>query len=342
MLLFFGDSYVNGTRDPEMLGWCGRLARRLASVDHAVTCYNLGIRGETLPELADRLSDELPCRLRADLAPLAVVSAGTNDTSGDGGSRRVSERDSLAALGRIIGTTRTHAPILVVGPPALPDPEQSMANRDLSARMAALCAEEDVPFVQTWEGSKAATSWIRECAEDDGFHPRAEGYRAMADMIWSTRPWRDFVGLAHVEERPAAEHGAASASAVESEPGEASRERDAPRAQAIIWAFEVPEDRRPAFEAAYGPDGDWARLFRRDEGCLETELLTDDADASRYLTIDRWRSAQDRHRFMTDWASAYRALDGDCEALTSDETLIGTFSVETRAPVGDARRAHDD
>ncbi len=342
MLLFFGDSYVNGTRDPEMLGWCGRLARRLAADDRAVTCYNLGIRGETLPELADRLSDELPRRLHADPAPLVVVSAGTNDTSSADGVRRIAEPDSLAALRRIIAAARHHAPLLVVGPPALPDPPQSKANRGLSAKMAALCAAEGVPFVQTWEGSQAAEPWIRECAEDDGFHPRAEGYQAMADMIWSTRAWCGFARLALDEERPAARHGGGSASSVRSRSRGGSRERDEPRAQAIIWAFEVPEDRRPAFEAAYGPHGDWARLFRRTEGYLGTDLLRDDEDPSRYLTIDRWRSAADRHRFMTDWASAYRALDRDCEALTSGETRIGSFSVEARAPVGEAWRVYDD
>jgi hypothetical protein len=48
----------------------------------------------------------------------------------------------------------------------------------------------------------------------------------------------------------------------------------------------------------------------------------------------------------TCWAgaavSAYRALDADCEALTSSETRSGSFSVEARAPAGAARLVHDD
>ena len=30
----------------------------------------------------------------------------------------------------------------------------------------------------------------------------------------------------------------------------------------VVWQFEVAEDKVSAFEAAYGPDGSWAKLFR--------------------------------------------------------------------------------
>lgn len=46
----------------------------------------------------------------------------------------------------------------------------------------------------------------------------------------------------------------------------------------IAWTHEVGPARPDAFERAYGVDGDWARLFRRDEGFVEVVLL--DADVS--------------------------------------------------------------
>ena len=54
----------------------------------------------------------------------------------------------------------------------------------------------------------------------------------------------------------------------------------------IIWRYRVAEARRRDFEAAYGPDGDWARLFRQAPGFGGTELLSE--GRGRYVTIDRW------------------------------------------------------
>ena len=41
----------------------------------------------------------------------------------------------------------------------------------------------------------------------------------------------------------------------------------------ILWRFRPVVGQESEFERAYGPSGEWARLFRRDEGYLGTELL---------------------------------------------------------------------
>ena len=35
---------------------------------------------------------------------------------------------------------------------------------------------------------------------------------------------------------------------------------------AIIWRYEILDEARAAFEAAYGPTGAWAQLFARSDG----------------------------------------------------------------------------
>lgn len=87
-------------------------------------------------------------------------------------------------------TAWPHAALLVVGPPALPDPEQSEANRTLSEGMAALCAAEDVPLVDIWPHTNAAEVWMRECAEDDGFLSDAARCEALTDAIRMAPVWR--------------------------------------------------------------------------------------------------------------------------------------------------------
>jgi hypothetical protein len=41
----------------------------------------------------------------------------------------------------------------------------------------------------------------------------------------------------------------------------------------ILWRFRPVEGRESEFERAYGPSGEWALLFVRDDGYLGTELL---------------------------------------------------------------------
>jgi heme-degrading monooxygenase HmoA len=93
----------------------------------------------------------------------------------------------------------------------------------------------------------------------------------------------------------------------------------------IIWAYEVPEIHRQAFEKAYGAHGDWTRLFANREGYAGTDLLRDRAEPSRYVTIDRWLSPGDFDRFMARCREAYQLLDQRSEGLASEERLVGSF-----------------
>lgn len=99
----------------------------------------------------------------------------------------------------------------------------------------------------------------------------------------------------------------------------------------IIWAFEVKPGSVQVFESAYGPEGDWARLFRRAPGYGRTELLKDVDAAGRYLTIDHWRSREDFWKFREAFRGEYVALDERMAALTDRETLIGDFETNGAA-----------
>jgi quinol monooxygenase YgiN len=93
-----------------------------------------------------------------------------------------------------------------------------------------------------------------------------------------------------------------------------------------VWEFRVTPECVADFERAYGPDGGWARLFRRAEGCLRTELLCDFGDPCRFITLDNWRSRADYERFQATFAAEYAALDAACAAYAIDERLIGHFA----------------
>lgn len=93
----------------------------------------------------------------------------------------------------------------------------------------------------------------------------------------------------------------------------------------IIWEYRVKTDMRVKFEAAYSPHGAWADLFKRSAGFIEVELLRDESDPQRYLTIDRWRSQAEYEGFLPRWHEEYQALDALCENMTESEALIGKW-----------------
>lgn len=89
----------------------------------------------------------------------------------------------------------------------------------------------------------------------------------------------------------------------------------------IIWRFRVAVH-RTAFEAAYGPKGEWAKFFSQSPDYLGTELLVTGQD---YITIDRWRSTEAYDAFIEEHADDYRRLDAKSEVLTQSEDLVGRF-----------------
>jgi heme-degrading monooxygenase HmoA len=95
----------------------------------------------------------------------------------------------------------------------------------------------------------------------------------------------------------------------------------------VVWQFEVAEEKIAGFEAAYGPEGEWARLFRISPSYLGTELLHDAYVPGAYLTIDRWASEADFRAFRKAHDAEYEVLDRLCDALTSRETRIGAYTV---------------
>jgi heme-degrading monooxygenase HmoA len=94
----------------------------------------------------------------------------------------------------------------------------------------------------------------------------------------------------------------------------------------VVWQFEIAEDKIAGFEAAYGPDGAWAKLFRTSPSYLGTELLRDAYIPGNYLTIDRWASEADFRAFRKQHDQDYEVLDRTCDSLTSRETRIGAYT----------------
>jgi len=94
----------------------------------------------------------------------------------------------------------------------------------------------------------------------------------------------------------------------------------------IIWEYQVKASREHDFEKYYAPNGVWAKLFRRAAGYLNSELIRDPKHPRRYVTIDRWISAEAYDAFRAKWKDDYDALDTHCGNLMERESLLGTFT----------------
>lgn len=53
-ICFVGDSFMQGTCDPDCLGWPGRVCRAAIQSGVGMTCYNLGVRRDTSADILRR------------------------------------------------------------------------------------------------------------------------------------------------------------------------------------------------------------------------------------------------------------------------------------------------
>jgi hypothetical protein len=93
----------------------------------------------------------------------------------------------------------------------------------------------------------------------------------------------------------------------------------------VLWEYEVKSGCQESFQSAYGPSGDWARLFATDENFVETRLLQDSSATNKFLTLDVWQSRSAYESFKSRNHGAYSAIDKNCERLTNHERHLGNF-----------------
>ena len=89
-----------------------------------------------------------------------------------------------------------------------------------------------------------------------------------------------------------------------------------------LWEFEVKPGCEELFERAYGPEGEWVRLFRQDARYRGTRLLRDAGRERVYVTLDEWESREAYETFRERWAAEYGEIDRKCEGLTLRETEV--------------------
>lgn len=203
-IVAIGDSLIYGYGDPVGGGWVERLRRSWmdpASPGHAL--YNLGIRGDGVRQVAQRLESEFRTRgeLRNRVPDLLLLSVGVNDSArlGRSDGRNYTDFEVFQAeIAQLLDQARQLCPVLFVG--MVPIDEAKMPFLDclyynhadqLRYKEAThqACLERRIPYLDVFERwTQRGLDWCQAQMTEDGLHPNVSGYEALLDDILSWRP----------------------------------------------------------------------------------------------------------------------------------------------------------
>jgi len=202
-ICFVGDSYISGTGDERCLGWIGRLCERRFTRDIRLSFYNLGIRGETTPEIADRWEGECKTRLSGGADNRVVLQFGINDIAEVAGSgRHVEEDASVEAAEALVTEVSNLYPTLWIGlPPAneacspmFPSTgvELSFKQSDaiaLNRRFVASAQKLNVPYFDLQTPLLANRDYMNSLTRGDKMHCDGTGYAMIASLVNNWDAW---------------------------------------------------------------------------------------------------------------------------------------------------------
>jgi lysophospholipase L1-like esterase len=198
-IVALGDSIVYGFGDPVGGGWVERLRRDWMlpnSPGHVL--YNLGVRGDGVQQVAQRLETEFRHRgeLRNRVPDLIVLSVSVNDSArlGRPTGRNFTEFDRFQLeMGELLDQAKRLCPVLFVG--MVPVDEAKMPFLDCfyyshleqarykeATRLA--CEARQIPYLdifQQW--LERGEDWWRSRLCDDGLHPNVAGYQSLLEDV---------------------------------------------------------------------------------------------------------------------------------------------------------------
>jgi lysophospholipase L1-like esterase len=210
-ILALGDSLIYGFGDPEGGGWVERLRRSWMSPDqHGHVLYNLGVRGDRVQQVAQRLEHEFRHRgeLRHQVPDGIILSVGVNDSARLGrldGRNFTSFPDFQADLENLLDRAQQLSQVFFVG--MTPVDESRMPFSDClyynqadqyrykeATRLA--CLQRQIPYLDIFELWLAnGEPWWRSRLSSDGLHPNSAGYEALLQNVLSWHPLQQWLDL---------------------------------------------------------------------------------------------------------------------------------------------------
>jgi lysophospholipase L1-like esterase len=202
-ILALGDSLVYGYGDTEGGGWVERLRRRwmYADADHVV--YNLGIRGDRVSQVKERLEQEFRYRgeLKNKCPDLIILSVGVNDCPrlGIPTGRNLTEfKQFQIDVLNLLDEAKNLCPVIFVG--MVPVDQAKMPFLDCfyfnhidqyryKQFTKEACLERNIPYLDIFDlWMNRGEDWLRSQLSDDGLHPSIRGYQSLFDDVINWQP----------------------------------------------------------------------------------------------------------------------------------------------------------
>lgn len=210
-IVALGDSIVYGFGDPVGGGWVDRLRRQwMVPESPGHVLYNLGIRGDRVCQVAQRLEHEYRHRgeLRNQVPDAIILSVGVNDSArlGRREGRNFTEFETFGEeIAHLLESAQKLCPVLFVG--MVPVDETKMPFSGClyfnqadqyrykeATKMA--CQEHQIPYLDIFKlWSDRGEDWWRDRLCDDGLHPNVAGYQSLLQDVLSWEAFDEVVNL---------------------------------------------------------------------------------------------------------------------------------------------------
>jgi lysophospholipase L1-like esterase len=198
-IIALGDSLVYGFGDPEGGGWVERLRRYWMSPNSAGhVLYNLGVRGDRVHQVAQRLEIEFRHRgeIRNQVPDLIILSVGVNDSArlGRPNGRNFTEFGVFESqITSLVERAQELCPVLFVG--MTPVDEAKMPFLDClyynhhdqyrykeATKLA--CSQRGIPYLDIFERwMDRSDTWRVQRLSTDGLHPNILGYKTLLEEV---------------------------------------------------------------------------------------------------------------------------------------------------------------
>ena len=95
---------------------------------------------------------------------------------------------------------------------------------------------------------------------------------------------------------------------------------------AIMWQFDVKDERSAEFEELYGVDGEWATMNRQTRSYLGSSFLRDQNRSSRYVVVEYWSEmvVYEQHRAYR--SDVIEALEARLAEIVKSIEPVGVFT----------------
>lgn len=105
------------------------------------------------------------------------------------GRVRVPEHDSISNFEKIISFVKPKYKVILVGPPPINNDKHNLRINSLNETLKAKAKFLEVPFIELYSRLEGNEEYKKEIANNDGAHPRSNGYEKLANIVGSSESW---------------------------------------------------------------------------------------------------------------------------------------------------------